>query len=153
MWAAIIQAAAWLAGTKAGRIVSAIAGGLLGLLLLRKVWKDEGAEEQEAEQAKETVRVQERIEEESASYRADGAVDRLKRGIFVVPLLMGLAACTAPTPVRPVCIQVIRYSPETQAAAAAEMEALAAENHAPTLRRFVEDYGDLRARNRAACQR
>jgi hypothetical protein len=38
-----------------------------------------------------------------------------------------------------------------QATAADEMAALERDGRAPTLRRWIEDYGDLRARARAAC--
>lgn len=69
--------------------------------------------------------------------------------IFVLPALL-TACATAPT--KPVCIPVVPYSRETQNQAADELETLERENRAPTLRRFAEDYGELRARNRAACE-
>lgn len=66
---------------------------------------------------------------------------------------MALLAGCATAPSRPVCIPVVPYTAETQRQAAAELEALERENRAPVVRRFVEDYGELRARNRAACAR
>lgn len=53
---------------------------------------------------------------------------------------------------KPPCIPVIPYSRETQNQAADELEALERAGEAPTVRRFVGDYGELRARNRAACE-
>jgi hypothetical protein len=62
-------------------------------------------------------------------------------------LLLGCA--TAPS--RPVCIPPVPYSAETQGQAEAELAELERAGQAPVIRRFIEDYGDLRARNRAAC--
>lgn len=66
--------------------------------------------------------------------------------------LMALLIGCAPGASKPVCIPVVPYSAETQRQAAEEMAELAQEGRAPVLRRFTEDYGELRARNRAACR-
>ncbi len=67
-------------------------------------------------------------------------------------VLMVLLAGCATAPSEPVCIPVVPYSAETQRQAAEEIDGLAKEGRAPVLRRFTEDYGELRARNRAACR-
>jgi alkanesulfonate monooxygenase SsuD/methylene tetrahydromethanopterin reductase-like flavin-dependent oxidoreductase (luciferase family) len=64
-------------------------------------------------------------------------------------LLTGCAA--AGSDVRPAaCGWLVEYPPAVQARAAAELEALAP---GAALRALVEDYGELRARLRAACAR
>lgn len=45
------------------------------------------------------------------------------------------------------CHSLLRYPPEVQAQALAEIRA----GQAPTLSRFADDYGELRARIRANC--
>jgi hypothetical protein len=66
--------------------------------------------------------------------------------------LMALLTGCATAASRPVCIPVVPYSTMTQRGAAEEMASLEQEGRAPIVRRFVEDYGELRARNRAACE-
>ena len=66
--------------------------------------------------------------------------------------LMALASGCATAPSRPVCIPVVPYDRDILRQADAEIAALEAANQAPVTRRMIEDYGDLRARNRAACR-
>lgn len=61
--------------------------------------------------------------------------------------LMFLTGCQA-APVA-VCPEPIPYTPEEQAEAGREMRDLATENKAPTLRRWIVDYGQERAKLRA----
>lgn len=82
MWTAIAGAVEWVAGSKAGRIIGAILGAAMGLILLRSKWRSDGAAEQRSEQAAETIKVQERINEAAASYRGDGARKRLRDHSF-----------------------------------------------------------------------
>lgn len=63
--------------------------------------------------------------------------------------LLVLSACTG-TP-KAVCPEPVVYSEKEQRDAAAEMRQLQAENKAPTLRRWIVDYGQERAKLRA-CQ-
>ncbi len=67
-------------------------------------------------------------------------------GIFLI-----LAGCASGAS-RPVCIPVVPYSRDVQRQAAEELAALEQANQAPVTRRMIEDYGELRARNRAACR-
>lgn len=82
MWTWIISAVEWMAGTKVGRTCAAIVAAIAGVLFLRAKWRGEGAAEQRAEQARETIETQERINEAGANYRADGAAGRLRDGSF-----------------------------------------------------------------------
>jgi hypothetical protein len=61
-----------------------------------------------------------------------------------------LAACTTAGSDRPVCEALVIYDRQTQARAAAEISALPA---GAALLRLIEDYGEMRARLRAACGR
>jgi len=61
-----------------------------------------------------------------------------------------LAACTTAGSDRPVCDALVIYDRPTQARAAAELSALV---EGAALLRLIEDYGELRARVRAACGR
>lgn len=62
-----------------------------------------------------------------------------------------LASCTtASSDLRPaICDWLVEYSPAMQTRAAAELDALPAGS---ALRVLVDDYGELRARIRAACR-
>ncbi len=82
MWAAILTAGQWMAGSKAGRIAAAVAGALMGALLLRAKWRGDGAREEQAKRAVATVETLERVNDAGASFRADGAAGRLRDGTF-----------------------------------------------------------------------
>lgn len=82
MWTAILSAGQWIVGSKAGRIVGAIAGALMSVILLRAKWRGDGARDEQAKQAVEAVETLERVNDAGASFRADGAADRLRTGRF-----------------------------------------------------------------------
>ena len=69
----------------------------------------------------------------------------MKLLLLLIPLT--LAACSGR--ISGSCPALIPYTPQVQAAAAAELRALPP---GAVLGRMVEDYGDLRARIRAMCQ-
>ncbi len=66
--------------------------------------------------------------------------------LLFVPMALSAGCATAIS--EPVCLAVVPYSRADQARAADELAALPAD---AVLRRFVEDYGELRARVRAVC--
>lgn len=68
---------------------------------------------------------------------------------LAVLLLLVLSGCAEDITVPvAVCPEPVVYSEKEQRDAAAELRALAAENRAPTLRRWIVDYGQLRAKVR-----
>ena len=74
-------------------------------------------------------------------------MQRRARIVALAALLSGCA--TGGSDVRPaMCGWVVAYAPALQARAAAEFAAL---DPASAIARLVEDYGELRARIRAAC--
>lgn len=64
--------------------------------------------------------------------------------------LTALNAACATAPSDPLCLAVVPYGRADQAQAADELTRLAGD---AVLRRLIEDYGALRARARAVCER
>ena len=64
--------------------------------------------------------------------------------------LMALLTACAPAGSEPVCLALVPYDRQTQQRAAEERAALP---NGAVLARMIDDYGDLRARIRAACGR
>lgn len=69
---------------------------------------------------------------------------------FLIALLLASATACTGTP-KAICPEPVIYSEKEQRDAAAELRQLQAENKAPTLRRWIVDYGQERAKLRA-CQ-
>jgi hypothetical protein len=68
---------------------------------------------------------------------------------FILLCVLLLAGCAEDVTVPvAVCPEPVVYSEKEQRDAAAELRALGAENRAPTLRRWIVDYGQLRAKVR-----
>ena len=63
---------------------------------------------------------------------------------------MALLTACAPAGSEPVCLALVPYDRQTQQRAAEERAALP---NGAVLARMIDDYGDLRARIRAACGR
>ncbi len=66
--------------------------------------------------------------------------------LLFVPMALNAGCATAPSD--PACLAVVPYSRADQARAADELAALPAD---AVLRRFVADYGELRAQIRGVC--
>ncbi len=71
---------------------------------------------------------------------------QIVRALLIAPMVLNAGCATAPSD--PVCLRVVPYSAADQAAVADELAVLPA---SAVLRRFVDDYGALRARARAVC--
>lgn len=74
----------------------------------------------------------------------------MKRLLGIAATAALLAGCATAPSSGPFCPELVPYSHAAQRAAAAELDALPP---SAMLRRMIDDYGDLRARIRAACQR
>lgn len=72
------------------------------------------------------------------------------RQLLTIGATAALLAACAMARSEPDCLAVVPYDRASQARALAELNALPADAE---LRRYAEDYGDLRARARAWCAR
>ena len=72
---------------------------------------------------------------------------RIVRRLAFVATALCAGCATAPSDPGPICGRLVTYPRDVQERAAAEIEA----RTAPTLARFSEDYGELRAAVRGAC--
>lgn len=86
MWSLVLKAGEWIASSKVGQVVAAVAAAIVGVVVMRAKWRADGAREQRTEQqlqqAVETVQVMEKQNEAAAEYRADGPVERMRSGDF-----------------------------------------------------------------------
>ena len=84
--------------------------------------------------------------------RKSGRKGQMMRHAIIVALVALLTGCaTGGSDVRPaMCGWMVTYAPAMQARAAEELDALPVGS---VLRVLVDDYGELRARIRAACAR
>lgn len=79
--------------------------------------------------------------------RSGGA--QMKRLVSIAAMMLSTGCVGVGSDARPaMCDWMVHYSREMQKQAADELE----QHDLPTLRRLIEDYGELRARMRAVCR-